>query len=64
MRDQDYQVLFTALAFMAITLTKHDQDDDLSLRVQNFARLIEAFCRQTVPDAFVSVPEQPCHEDR
>lgn len=58
MRDQDYQVLFTALAFMAIILNKHDQGEDLSLRVQNFARLIEAFCRETVPDAFVSAPEQ------
>ena len=41
----------TALGFLAVVM-KDDLTDNQSLRAQNMARLIESFCRVTVPEAF------------
>ena len=57
MTRTDYKVIFTALGFLAVIQDNVPRDRQ-ALRATTIARLIEAFCAASVPDAFVSeVPE-------
>lgn len=51
MTRTDQQILFTALGFTAVVL-QGGREDDGSRRAQEFARLIEEFCRATLPEVF------------
>ncbi|MDR3560881.1 MAG: hypothetical protein P4N59_05510 [Negativicutes bacterium] len=52
MMRQDYQIIFTALGFLAVILRDDVPQDKQALRATSIARLIESFCVTEVPDAF------------
>lgn len=64
MTRNDYQILFTALGFLAIILREDVARDKQALRATAIAGLIEAYCRTALPDAFNDDPSfQPTEPD-
>jgi len=59
MTPEDRQLLFTALGFMAVTMKGDKAIGNGAARAQDYATLIEEFCRTTVPEAFDPVEETP-----
>jgi hypothetical protein len=49
----DHKIIFTALGFLAVILDNVPHDKQ-ALRATTLAKLIEAFCVASLPDAFVS----------
>jgi len=52
MTRSDHQIFFTALGFLAVLLRDDTSQDKQAPRAASIARLIESFCRATVPEAF------------
>ena len=53
MTTHDAKLIFTALGFLAVTLSK-DNDNASADQARHMAQLVEDFCRETYPEAFPS----------
>lgn len=53
MTRKDFQILFTALGFLAVVTKGKKTKDNNAKQAHAMAELIEAFCRTSHPDLFV-----------
>jgi hypothetical protein len=58
MRQSDFQILFTALGFLAVVMKGENAKNDGAKQAKVMASLIEAFCRTSHPDLFKGEAEE------
>lgn len=58
MTRSDFQILFTALGFLAVVMKGKKAQKDGAKQARELAKLIEAFCRTSRPDLFGNEAEE------
>jgi hypothetical protein len=61
MTRSDFQILFTALGFLAVVMKGDSSKKDGAKQAKAMATMIEVFCRTTHPDLFKDKAKNDVH---